>query len=593
MSPASGRAPSRPLVAAAVSAIRPALIGVALISGLVNVLALAAPLFMLQVYDRVLTSRSVPTLLGLALLTAGLYAFQAIFDALRARILLRAGEIVDRHLSAPVHAAIVAAPVRGGTVGDGLQPLRDLDTVRGFFAGQAPGALFDLPWLPFYLGLCFLLHSAIGLTALAGALLLVLVTLLTDRLTDAPSREVIARAAARNACAEAGRRNAEVVAAMGLTDTLAQRWQAENERHLAANRVAGDAIGGLAALARALRLALQSAILAVGAWLVLEQAVSAGVMIASSILMGRALAPVDKAIGSWRSLVAARQSWHRLRGLLDAPPPAAPATALPRPCRDLHAETITLAPPGARQPTVSGVSFRLEAGRALGVIGASGSGKSTLARALVGIWRGPSCRVRLDGADLTQWDAATLGRHIGYLPQDVQLFAGSVADNIARMSEAPDAEAILRAARLAGAHDMIVRLPHGYDTAIGEAGAALSAGQRQRIGLARALYGEPFLVVLDEPNAHLDAEGEAAVVGALTAIKAAGGIAVVVAHRPSAMAVVDAVLVMEAGRMKAFGPRDAVLGQVLRRGDSRAAPPLRVVATDGGEPTDVVPETAR
>ncbi|WCJ65579.1 type I secretion system permease/ATPase [Agrobacterium tumefaciens] len=580
--------PPQSLTAAVVSPLKSTFLGVALVSGVVNILALTSPLFMLQVYDRVLASGSLPTLVGLALLALGLYGFQCLLDIIRARVLIRIGEDFDMRYSGRVHDAVVRLPLVNRMPGDGLQPLRDLDNVRGFLSGTGPTAFFDLPWMPLYLGICFLFHVWIGVTALAGAVLLVSLTILTNIFSQKPIRDTMVENMARNRQLEASRRNAEVVQAMGLGRRLGKRWQNSNEAYLAANRKAGDVAGGLGNLAKSLRVVLQSAILAVGAWLVIRQEASGGVMIASSIMMGRALAPVDLAISNWKSFVAARQSWARLRELFAQMPANAAAMALPKPEKELRVENVTIVPPGERKPTVTGLSFVVTAGNALGVIGPSGSGKSTLARILTGAWMPAAGKVRLDGASFDQWDRETLGRHIGYLPQGVELFDGTIGENISRFDDNPDPEALIAAARAAGAHELILRFEKGYDSDIGEAGSALSAGQRQRIGLARALYGNPFIVVLDEPNANLDAEGEAAVVRAITSVKARGGIAVVVAHRPSAIGAVDYILMMEEGRMKAFGPRDEVLSKVLRVPQAQAAKgfaasaqtvsPLRVVA---------------
>ncbi|WP_409530188.1 type I secretion system permease/ATPase [Shinella sp.] len=581
------QAPSQSLTAAVASPLRRASLGIALISGVVNVLALTSPLFMLQVYDRVLASGSVPTLVGLAVLAAGLYLFQAGLDIVRARILLRIGEHVDGVMCGPVHDAVVRLPLVASMPGDGLQPLRDLDNVRGFLSGQGPTAFFDLPWMPLYLGICFLFHFWIGVTALAGALVLVALTILANALSQNPVRESIAHNMMRNSLLEATRRNAEIVQALGLAGRLEARWRQANTHYLAANRRAGDIASGLGSLSKTLRLMLQSAVLGVGAWLVIEQQATGGIMIASSIMVGRALAPVDLAIASWKPFLMARQSWTRLQDLLGRIPPVPETMALPAPCRELRVENVTILPPGEKRPTVAGICFHIQAGSALGIIGPSGSGKSTLSRALVGAWAAAGGKVRLDGASLDQWDRAALGRHIGYLPQGVELFDGTIAENIARFEEDADAENIVAAARTAGAHDLILRFEDGYKTRIGEGGSSLSAGQRQRIGLARALYRDPFLVVLDEPNANLDAEGEAAVVRAIASVRERNGIAVVVAHRPSAIGVVDQVLMMEGGRQKAFGPRDAVLGQVLKPAPAtrngftatgHGIMPLRVVA---------------
>ncbi len=594
VSGAPRRTPPQPLAAAVVGPLRRAIAGIALISSVVNLLALTAPLFMLQVYDRVLSSRSIPTLIGLAVLAAMLYAFQAMLDITRSRVLLRVGEHFDHQFSGRIHEAVVRLPLETRMPGDGLQPLRDLDNVRGFLSSQGPTAFFDLPWMPFYLAICFLFHFWIGVTALGGAIVLASLTLLTNALSRGPVRETVTHGMARNALMEAGRRNAEVVRAMGMANRIAARWQKANADYLAANRKAGDVASGFGGLSKALRIMLQSAILGVGAWLVIEQEASGGIMIASSIMLGRALAPVDLAIASWKPFLMARQSWTRLRELLEHMPAEGEVLPLPRPERSVRAESITIVPPGEKKPTVSSVSFALPAGSALGIIGPSGSGKTTLARALVGAWSPSGGKMRIDGASLDQWDRESLGRHIGYLPQGVELFDGTIAENIARFEAEPDADAIVIAAKTAGAHDLILRLDKGYETRIGEGGSALSAGQRQRIGLARALYHDPFLVVLDEPNANLDAEGEAAVINAIASVRQRKGIAAVIAHRPSALGAVDFVLMMEGGRARAFGPRDEVLSKVLKvhssnnsatstlshsqEATARALNPLRVIA---------------
>ena len=541
-------------------------------SFIINLLALTSPLFMLQIYDRVLASGSVPTLFGLSALAIGLYTFQAALDILRSRVLLRIGERFDRDQSERIHDAIVRLPLVTRISGDGLQPLRDLDHVRGFLSGTGPTALFDMPWIPLYLGICFIFHPYLGITALGGAIVLVSLTLLTNRLSQKAIKEATGHNMARNGLLEAARRNAEVIQAMGLKRRVSDRWQKANSDYLAANRRTGDVTGGLGGISKALRVMLQSSILAVGAWLVINQEASPGVMIAASIMMGRALAPVDLAIANWKPFMMARQSWTRLQDLMKKVPEPMQVMALPKPVKELRVESVTIVPPGERRPNVGGVSFVLERGSALGIIGPSGSGKSSLARVLVGAWVPAAGNVRLDGAALENWNNEALGRHIGYLPQGVELFDGTIADNIARFEENPDPDSIVAAAKATGAHELILSFEHGYETRIGESGSALSAGQRQRIGLARALYGDPFLVVMDEPNANLDAEGEAAVVKAIVSVRERGGIAVVVAHRPSAISVVDQVLMMEAGRQRAFGPKDEVLSKVLQVAPVLAAP---------------------
>ncbi|WP_284778369.1 type I secretion system permease/ATPase [Agrobacterium sp. lyk4-40-TYG-31] len=560
----SKRSPLQREAAAATPALKWVITATALISGVVNLLALTSPLFMLQVYDRVLASGSVPTLVGLAVLAAAMFTVQAALEIIRARVLLRVGEQFDNRLSGRVHGAVVRLPLLTRMPGDGLQPLRDLDNVRSFLSGQGPNAFFDLPWMPLYLGICFLFHFWIGMTALVGAVVLVALTLLTNALSNRPVRETMTHNMRRNALLEGARRNAEVVQAMGMERRIAARWSMANGDYLTANRAAGDISSGLGGVSKTLRVMLQSAILGVGAYLVIGQEATGGIMIASSIMMGRALAPVDLAIANWRPFLMARQSWSRLQDLLANVPQDTDLTALPPPVKELRAENLAIVAPGEKRATVIGVNFSLRAGSALGIIGASGSGKSTLARALVNAWAPASGKVRIDGASLDQWDREMLGRHIGYLPQGVELFDGTIAENIARFDDNAEDKAIVDAAKAAGAHDLILRFEKGYETRIGEAGSSLSAGQRQRIGLARALYRLPFLVVLDEPNANLDSEGEAAVVNAIAAVRNRGGIAVVIAHRPSAIGVVDLVLVMDGGQQKAFGPRDEVLARVLK-----------------------------
>lgn len=541
-------------------------VAIALISGVVNVLALTSPLFMLQVYDRVLSSGSVETLVGLAILATGMFVVQAGLDIIRGRVLLRIGELFDNRLSERVHGAVLRLPLLMKSPGDGMQPLRDMDNVRGFLAGQGPTAFFDLPFMPLYLSICFMFHFWIGMTALVGAMVVIALTMLANVFSRSPIRDVMMHNMRRNGLLEAARRNAEIIRAMGMGERVASQWSDANRAYLDANRAAGDVSGVFGSLSRMFRIMLQSALLAVGAYLVIRQEVSGGVMIASSIMMGRALAPLDLVIASWKPLLMARQSWARLQDLLMKIPADNPVTQLPAPVRELRAEALVIVPPGEKKPTVTGIHFTLRAGSALGVIGASGSGKSTLARVLVNAWAPVSGKVRLDGASLDQWNPQRLGRHIGYLPQDVALFDGTIAENISRFDEDADPVELVAAAQAAGAHALILLFENGYETRVGEGGSALSAGQRQRIGLARALYRDPFIVVLDEPNANLDAEGEAAVVSAIGSVRQRGGIAVVVAHRPSAMAAVDVVLVMEGGRQKAFGERDEVLSKVLQTG---------------------------
>jgi PrtD family type I secretion system ABC transporter len=564
----------------ALRACRSAFIGVGIMSCMINLLYLTGSLFMLEVYDRVLPSRSVPTLVGLAILAGGLYMAQGALDLIRVRILGRIGTALDESLNSRVFDTIVRLPLTIGARNEGLQPLRDLDNIRSFLSGMGPGAFFDLPWLPFYLAICFAFHVMIGLTALVGAVILITLTIVTEFMSRRPAREALGLAARRNDLAATSRRNAEVLVAMGMSGRLNRRWSEANQKYLAGNQHASDVTGGLGAIAKVLRMTLQSAVLAVGAYLVIHQEATAGIIIAGSILSARALAPVDLAIAHWKGFVAARQSWHRLNRLLESLPARSAQTLLQNPSSRLALEAVSIAPPGEQRMVVQDVTFTLEAGNGLGVIGPSGSGKSSLVRALVGVWQPFRGKVRLDGAALDQWSSDVLGRHVGYLPQDVELFAGSVAQNICRFDPEAGSEAIIAAAKEAGVHQMIIKMRDGYDTQIGEQGTALSAGQAQRVALARALYGDPFLIVLDEPNSNLDTEGDEALTRAVRSARERGAVVVVVAHRPIGIEAVDMLLVLREGRMHAFGPKDTVLGQVLQR-VAPPAPAIKVVSEAG------------
>jgi ATP-binding cassette subfamily C protein len=563
----------------ALRACRSAFIGVGVMSCMINLLYLTGSIFMLEIYDRVLPSRSVPTLVGLIVLAGGLYVAQGILDLIRGRILVRIGTSLDEALSGRVFETVVRLPLIAGGRNEGLQPLRDLDNIRSFLSSLGPSAFFDLPWLPFYLAICFAFHVLIGATALAGAIILITLTIVTEFMTRKPAREAMGLAARRNDLATASRRNAEVLVAMGMSGRLTRRWGVANENYLTGNQRTSDVAGGLGAIAKVMRMMLQSAVLGVGAYLVIHQEATAGVIIAGSILSARALAPVDLAIAHWKGFVAARQSWTRLNRLLGSLPAQGMPTRLQAPSRRLSVESVSIVPPGDQKVIVQDVSFALEAGNGLGIIGPSGSGKSSLVRALVGVWQPVRGKVRLDAAALDQWSSEVLGRHIGYLPQDVELFAGTVAQNICRFDPDAIAENIIAAAKEAGVHEMIVKMSEGYETQVGEQGVSLSAGQAQRVALARALYGEPFLIVLDEPNSNLDTEGDEALTRAVRAARERGAIVVVVAHRPIGIEAVDMLLVLKDGRMQAFGPKDQVLGQVLQR----VAPPapIKIVSEAG------------
>jgi PrtD family type I secretion system ABC transporter len=541
-----------------------ALLGVGVFSAVVNVLGLTGSLYMLQVYDRVLPSSSVPTLVGVTIVMVWLYAAYGLLDFVRLRLLVRIGNRLDRQLHEKAFAASLLLPLRAGHEGARVQPIRDLDQIRSFVSGTGPTAFFDLPWIPFYMVIIWMLHPSLGLLATCGAVVSVLLTLVAEVLGRAPSRRATQSVILRTAYADAGRRNAEVIRAMGLSNRFGRLWSEQSLRFLKDQRRVSDVVGATGSLSRTLRMVLQSLMLGLGAYLVMSGEASSGVMIATSIMLARALSPVDTVIATWRSFSSARQSYTQLSKTLKAFAGSTKPMALPRPQQQLAVENLTVAAPGQQKPLIQNITFALKAGAGVGVIGPSASGKSTLVRALVGAWPALRGSVRLDQAALDQWDVEALGRDIGYLPQDIELFDGTVADNICRFDKDADPAAILAAAQAAGVDQMILRLADGFQTRVGDGGAALSAGQRQLVGLARALYGEPFLVVLDEPNSNLDADGDAALATAILGVRRRGGIVIVVAHRPSALAYLDQVLVMAGGTMQAFGPKDEVLASVTR-----------------------------
>ena len=563
--PSTGKADTaaaHDLPTAALASCRSALLSVGIFSAVVNVLMLTGSIYMLQVYDRVIPSRSVPTLVSLSIIVIAIYTVQGVFDWLRQRILSRIGVALDQALWEPVNAAILRSPLKSNRSG-GIQLANDLDSVRGFLSGLGPTTLFDLPWMPLYLAGCFLLHPYLGWTLVAGAVILFGIALLAEILTRKPTREASRNVAARNVQLEAARRNAEVIAALGMEQRFITRIGIANADQMAAQQRGSDISASLGTLSKTIRFLLQSALLGIGAWLVIEGHATSGVMIASSIMGSRALAPVELAISVWRPFIAARQAWQRLRNTLANDNANNVAVAPERARRILTADQVFVMAPGGSKAIVQNATFRLEAGHAVGVIGPSASGKSTFARALVGIWPAARGDIRLDGATLDQWSAESRGEMIGYLPQDIELFDGTVAENIARFDPQTNEKAVIAAAKAAGAYEMILGLPKGFETQVGEAGSALSGGQRQRVALARALYKDPFMVVLDEPNANLDGEGDAALARAIKGVRARGGIAIIVAHRPAALASVDLVMTFNNGQIQAFGPKDEIPRKAL------------------------------
>ncbi len=575
---------THPDIAAALAECRRSFWSVAFFSGAVNILMLAGPLYMLQVYDRVLASRSVPTLIALSVFLVGAYLFQGSLDVIRSRIVVRSAAVLDFRLSRIAHAMVLKAALAGRKAGEAVQPVRDLDQIRAFLTGTGPIAIVDLPWMPFFLALCFLIHPWLGIASLVGAIVLFALTILTERNSREPVRNLALEGALRSTMIESNRRNSESIVAMGMAGALEQRWAGLNERYLAATGRSSDVMGSYGSVSKVVRLLLQSVILGLGAYLVIQNELTAGGMIAASIMMGRALAPIETVIANWRSLVSARQSRQRLSEMLGEAKSATEATQLPKPGRSLDVEQLTVVAPGTETPILREVRFQLRAGEALGVIGPSGAGKTSLVRTLLGLWPPGRGVVRLDGAALDQWDPERLGQYVGFVSQAIDLFEGTVAENISRMAIQPDSEAVVKAARAAGAHDMILRLQQGYDTRIGDSGAILSGGQRQRIALARALYGDPFLIVLDEPQSNLDNDGEIALMQAIRDAKARGSIVLIIAHRPSALAVCEKVLFLSDGLQRAFGPRDEVLQKVLAPPPSPPAnvSSLKVVSDSSG-----------
>jgi PrtD family type I secretion system ABC transporter len=535
----------------------------------INLLILSSPLYMWQIYDRVLTSGRVETLVFLTLITAAALLALGALDAVRGHILGRMGSWLDRQLTPDVITASLRRTLHGEPAGG--QALRDLATVRNFLAGSGVSALLDAPWAPVFIVVITLMHPLLGLVALGAALALLALAVANEAASRRPLRDAAQRSIRAMQRAEAAIRNADVVQAMGMRCDFIRRWSALNEESLALQLKAGDRNATLVGFSKFLRMFVQVLILGAGAWLVLQGDLTSGSMIAASILLGCALAPLEQSIAAWKVLVAARDARDRLHALFARLPPEPQGMRLPAPRGRLSCEQVVYSPPGRTEPALRGVSFAVEPGTGLGIVGPSAAGKSTLCKILVGTWRPTRGSARLDGADLFAWSADLLGRHIGYLPQDVELFAGTVGENIARLRADPDPDAVVTAAEAAGVHEMILALPQGYDTEIGEAGSHLSGGQRQRIGLARALYGMPRVVVLDEPNASLDGDGETALLRALFTAKSWGATVVIVAHQPRILAPIDQLLLLRHGAVEAVGPRDEVLER-MRRPRSLEAP---------------------
>lgn len=526
-------------------------------SAVTNLLMLVPSIYMLQVYDRVLPSRNETTLLMLTLMMLGAYLFLSALELLRSFVLVRVGAHFDMELNKRVYTAAFEQNLKrsGGSAGQALQ---DLTNLRQFLTGNALFAFFDAPWFPIYLIVIFAFEPSLGVFALCGTAVLVVLAYVNERVTHKPLGEASSMAIASNALATNNLRNAEVIESMGMLPNLLSRWFQLHSRFLGLQAEASEKAGIVGAITKFVQVSLQSLVLGYGALLAVEGKISPGMMIAASILVGRALQPVQQVIGVWKTYSSTRSAYERLTALLAANPVRQVGMALPKPQGVVAVEGVTAAPPGATVAVLKALSFTIVPGDVLGVIGASGSGKSTLARLLVGVWPAAMGKVRLDGADIYAWNKAELGPHIGYLPQEIELFGGTVSDNIARFGNA-DPEQVVLAARRAGVHDMILHLPKGYDTLLGEGGAGLSGGQKQRLGLARAMYGDPSVIVLDEPNSNLDEQGEAALVNAINDLRQRGKTIVLITHRTSAIGATNKLLLLNDGTLGMFGPTKDVL----------------------------------
>ncbi|MBD9463637.1 type I secretion system permease/ATPase [Pseudomonas sp. Pdm06] len=551
---------SAPVVAPSLKLLlRRGLLGAALFSGVINILALIGPVFMLEVYDRVIPSQSVPTLVALGLLALGVYALSGLLDVIRSRVMVRIASSLDLALSTKVFNVIAGASLKTPITGDALKPAQELDQIRNFIGGPGLVAFFDLPWMPVYLAVCFYIHPLFGLLAAGLMVILIALTVTTDRQTRKLMQASAEALNKRNHLGQQAHQNAEALKAMGMLADTSNIWQKNHSTFITLQRRSIDIGGFYGGISKTLRQIVQSAALALGAWLVIKGDLSGGTMIAASIIVARTLAPAEQVIATWRSLLGAQVAWKKLLEVFSLFPDTQSKTELPAAHRHLQVESVFAAPPGAQRLTLQNINFMVAAGTAVGVVGPSASGKSSLARVLVNAWVPARGHVRLDGAPLDLLAEQARGKLIGYLPQSVGLFTGTVAQNIARLDPSAQDSAIVSAAQLAGVHELILQLPQGYETQVGEGGVNLSAGQRQRVALARALFGDPFLVVLDEPNSNLDADGEQALAKAILALKARGAIVVVIAHRTSILAVIDQVLILENGVQAAFGPRDVVL----------------------------------
>ena len=540
-----------------ISSMRKAWVGVGVLSLFVNLLMLTGPLYMLQVYDRVITSQSMSTLVVLSILMVAMYGFMGVLDFLRSRILVRIGNFVESNLSATIFKNWLSQGTRG-KVAAGQRPLQNLSVIKRFLTGPAPTTFFDIPWTPIYIGVIFMIDWTLGVFAIIGAVIVLIIAILAELRTRKTETESQRVRSSGQRFTQKVYANSEAVMSMGMVGDMTQRWnnlKAEGEQ---SDLSASDISGGATAMSKAFRMFLQSAILGLGAALAVQQIITPGAMIAGSIILGRALAPIQMIIGQWRNYIQTKNSYRELNEFYAALPQDVEKVSLPTPTGSLSVQGLSAGPPSAQKATLKNLNFSLTPGDGLCVLGHSGSGKSSLARLLVGIWMPQMGAIRLDGATLDQWDSELLGEHIGYLPQIVDLFDGTVGENISRFRQNVTSEMIIRAAQISGIHDFILSLPEGYNTQLGAGGVILSVGQVQRIALARALFGDPCLIVLDEPNSNLDSQGDKALNAAIQYMRGQGKTVVIISHRPTAISAVNKVLVLRAGQQEKFGLRDEI-----------------------------------
>lgn len=549
---------------AALKACKSSFISVGIFSMFVNALMLVPTFYMLQVYGRVITSGSLTTLLMLTLIMTVLMVTMGALELVRSRIMVRVSTKLDILLSRNLYRASFKRALESGGMDASAQAMNDLTGLRQFMTGTGLFAFFDAPWLPIYIAVMFMFHPWFGWMAIGCAIILTVLAVVNERLTGKPLAAANKENIAASLYTSKNLRNAEVIESMGMLDTLINRWSQRQKKVLILQSVASDKGGAMTNVSKTFRMLVQSLILGLGAFLAIEHELNPGLVIAGSVLLGRALAPLDQIIGSWKGFIGARAQYARLSEVLAKQQSEPERMALPAPLGNILVDNLFITAPGGKTPIIKGMSFSVPAGQVVGIVGPSASGKSTLARALMGIWQPQHGVVRLDGADIANWDKSQLGPYVGYLPQDIELFEGSISENIARFSEI-DPEEVIKAARIAGVHEMILLQPDGYDTVIGSDGVNLSGGQRQRVGLARALYGSPRLIILDEPNSNLDETGEQALAQAITQMKATGSTVFVITHRTNILSQVDRLMVMSGGGISLYGPRDQVMVEINKQ----------------------------